>query len=69
MIDPVMLGSIPVGDGHPTVFVAEVGSFFNQDLELAKSYLRAAAAAGAPVFKTEIIHDADICRNSRGRGR
>lgn len=65
-LTPIQLGKTIVGDGHPTVFVAEVGSFFNKDIDLAFQYLRAAASAGAPIFKTEIIHDADICLAGTG---
>ena len=60
-VDPVMIGPVPVGDGHPPVFVAEIGTFFNKDIALAESYLSAAVDAGAPVLKTEILHDADVC--------
>ena len=36
----VQLGSFAVGDGHPTVFVAEVGNFYNQDINLAIEFLK-----------------------------
>ncbi|MDR3400904.1 MAG: N-acetylneuraminate synthase family protein [Chthoniobacter sp.] len=62
----VHLASVPVGDGHPTVFVAEAGSFFNKDVEMAERYLRTCVAAGVPVFKTEILHDPDICLKGTG---
>lgn len=62
----VYLGKIPVGDGHPTVFVAEIGTFFNQDLALAESYIRAVAQAGAPVVKTEVLHNPDVCLKNSG---
>ncbi|MGB0383239.1 MAG: N-acetylneuraminate synthase family protein [Ardenticatenaceae bacterium] len=65
-IKPVNIGGVLVGDGYPTVFVAEVGTFFNQDIELAKSYLRAAVEAGVPLFKTEILHDPDVCLKNTG---
>jgi sialic acid synthase SpsE len=66
MTTPVYLGKIPVGPGHPTVFVAETGSFFNQDMEMAERYLGLAAEAGVPVFKTEVLHDADVCLAGTG---
>lgn len=62
----VNLGSVPVGDGHPVVLMAEIGTFFNQDIALAKEYLSAIASAGIPVFKTEILHDADVCLRDSG---
>lgn len=60
----VQVGSFAVGDGHPTVFVAEVGNFYNQDIDLAIEFLRKTQEAGAGIFKTEIIHDANICLDS-----
>jgi len=62
----VSIGPVEVGDGYPTVFVAEVGTFFNKDIDLAETYLREAALAGAPVFKTEILHDPDVCLKDSG---
>ena len=66
LVQPVNLGGVLVGDGHPTVFVAEIGTFFNRDMALAESYLRAVAAAGARVFKTEILHNPDVCLKESG---
>ncbi|MFQ5801310.1 MAG: N-acetylneuraminate synthase family protein [Candidatus Methylomirabilales bacterium] len=60
-IRPVKIGDVMVGDGYPTVFVAEVGTFFNKEIDVAQSWLRAIAEAGAPVFKTEVLHDPDVC--------
>lgn len=50
-----------MGDDHPVVLAAEIGTFFNQDIELAKDYLAAIVDANVPVFKTEILHDPDVC--------
>ena len=63
---PVMIGRVPVGDGHPPVFVAEIGTFFNKDIELAESYVRGAVQAGVPVVKTEILHDPEVCLEGTG---
>ena len=62
----VMLGDVPVGDGCPTLFVAETGTFFNKDIELALQYVDDALEAGVKVFKTEILHDANICLPGTG---
>lgn len=62
----VYLGSVPVGDGHPVVLVAETGTFFNQDIGLAEEYLAAIIAAGVPVFKTEILHNPEVCLRQSG---
>lgn len=66
MINPVSIGSVPVGIGAPVALMAEIGTFFNKDIGQAKDYLRAVAAAGAPLFKTEILHDADVCLKDTG---
>jgi len=63
---PVMIGRVPVGDGYPPVFVAEIGTFFNKDIALAESYVRGAVQAGVPVVKTEILHDPEVCLEGTG---
>lgn len=62
----VHLGSVPVGEENDAVLVVEIGTFFNRDIGLALDYLDQAIAAGAPVFKTEILHDPDICLADSG---
>lgn len=62
----VHIGKVPVGDEHPVVLVAEVGTYFNQDIGLARDYLQKVAAAGVPVFKTEILHNPDVCLRASG---
>jgi len=51
---PVNIGGVMVGDVYPTVLVAEIGTFFNKDIELATSYLKAAVEAGAPIFAENV---------------
>ncbi|MBH52066.1 MAG: spore coat protein [Chloroflexi bacterium] len=63
-LSEVTIGNVKVGDGNPTVFVAEIGTFFNQDITLAKEYLQTIATTGAQIFKTEILHDPDVCLNT-----
>jgi len=46
--------------------MAEIGTFFNQDIGLAKEYLARIVEAGVPLFKTEILHDPDVCLRSSG---
>ena len=74
-METVHIGKVPVGDDHPPVFIAEVGSFFNKDVDLALDFLKQTLDAGAPVFKTEILHDPntvlgtvdlDCCYNHAG---
>lgn len=66
MSKTVMIGDVPCGDGHPPVFVAEIGSFFKKDIERALDFLARVVEAGAPVFKTEILHSADVVLPATG---
>lgn len=65
-VNPVYIGDVPVGDGYPTVFMAEIATFFNQDIGLAIDYIDRAIEAGTPVVKTEILHDTNICLKNSG---
>jgi len=56
----ISIGHHTISDKHPVCFVAEVGAFFNKDIGLAKEYLDLASQAGVDVFKTEILHTADV---------
>ncbi len=65
-IDPVSIGGIMIGDGYPTVLVAEIGTFFNKDIELGCSYIEAAVEAGAQILKSEVMHDPEVCLKGTG---
>ena len=55
-----------VGDGHPVVFMAETSTFFNKDVDLAMSYIKAASDAGVQIFKSEVLHDPEVCLRDTG---
>lgn len=69
-VDPrwgsVRIGGIPVGDAHPVLLMAEIGTFFNQDMEMALEYVRRAAKAGVRVLKSELLHSAEVCLSGTG---
>ena len=65
-VPPVEIGGIMVGEGYPTVLVAEVGTFFNNDIALAENYLGVAAEAGIQFFKTEVLHSPEVCLRNTG---
>ncbi len=65
-MNTVHIGKVPVGDDHPVALMAEIGTFFNQDIALARDYLAKVADAGVPIFKTEILHDPDVCLRASG---
>ncbi|BBD09319.1 N-acetylneuraminate synthase family protein [Desulfovibrio ferrophilus] len=62
----VTIGNIPVGDRHPVIFMAEIGTFFNQDIDLALDYLHRIKDSGADILKTEILHTPEICLKNTG---
>ena len=66
MAKVVYLADVPVGDEYPIVFMAEIGTFFNNDIEKGLAYLKRAHDAGVDVFKTEILHTADVCLPNTG---
>lgn len=51
MTDTVRIGDRPVGDGHPAYIAAEIGINHNGNLDIAKSLVDAALAAGCDAVK------------------
>jgi sialic acid synthase SpsE len=67
MTREVTIGGIPAGPGHPPIFFAEIGSFFNGDASRAGELIRRVIACREQVpeqplvLKTEILDDPEIC--------
>lgn len=65
--ETITLGGFPLDRFNPPVFLAEIGGFFGQDLQLAKEMIERIIACGRDVpdqpmvLKTEILHDPDVC--------
>lgn len=63
----VHIGDTTIGTDHPPVFLAEIGTYFNQDITLADRMIRNITEAAQQVpevpvlLKGEILHTADIC--------
>lgn len=55
-----MIGDRPVGDGHPTYFVADIGANHDGDLGRAKELVRLCAEAGADAAKFQNFTAATI---------
>lgn len=62
----VKIGNVKVGDDHPVVFMAELGTFFNKDVDMARDFIDRSLEAGADIIKTEILHTPDVCQKSAG---
>jgi sialic acid synthase SpsE len=49
---------------HKTLFLPDIGTFFNDDVEVALRMVDKLSKANIPVIKAEILHDVDICIQS-----
>jgi sialic acid synthase SpsE len=56
----VQIGNISVGDSYPTAFMAELSTYYNQDMDKAIYLIDKAIDAGSDILKTEILHDSNI---------
>jgi N,N'-diacetyllegionaminate synthase len=57
---PIVTGSHTIGPGHPCFLVAEIGINHNGDLDLAKTMIQAASAAGADAGKFQNYRTEDF---------
>lgn len=46
---------------HPPVVLPDIGTFFNQDLDIAQKLFDDVSTSGIQFIKGEILHNADIC--------
>lgn len=60
MAQDVMIGDVPVGPHQPTLFLPEIGLYFQQDIEQARDSICAIVDSGCRVIKGEIAHTAEI---------
>ena len=59
--EQVAIGDIVIGQDAPSVFLPDIGTFFNQDVARGLALIDRVADAGARVIKGEVLHDAGIC--------
>lgn len=59
--DPIPVGRHLVTDGGPPLFLPDIGTFFNQDVDVAEAMVRALSEMGATTIKGEVLHDPDVC--------
>lgn len=57
---PFFMGEQCISDQDPPVFLPDIGTFFNQDIEAAKDQVNKLKKAGVKFIKGEILHDANI---------
>ena len=53
--------------GRMPLFLPDIGTYFNQDMELARTLVDALAESGSRFIKGEILHDARICLPTAGK--
>jgi len=54
------IGKIKIGDNHPPVLFPDIGTFFNQDIKLAKKMVLKLINYEARIIKGEILNNPDI---------
>lgn len=64
----IIIGGRPIGDGHPTYIVAEIGINHNGDLDLAKRMIEAAAKNGVDAVKFQ-KRTPELCVPPEQRGQ
>ncbi|MFA5093799.1 MAG: N-acetylneuraminate synthase family protein [Candidatus Omnitrophota bacterium] len=57
----VRIDKFTLDDSHQPVFLAEIGTYFNQDIELAKQFVRKIKESGADIVKGEVLHSPEVC--------
>lgn len=57
----IQIGECCIGGGDPPLFLADVGTYFNQDLARGKRLIDDIADCGLRFVKGEVLHDATIC--------
>jgi N-acetylneuraminate synthase len=68
MTREIRIGNRPIGDGHPTYVVAEIGINHNGDVEMAKKMIEAALHAGVDAVKFQ-KRTPELCVPPEQRGQ
>lgn len=60
-IEPFLIGSHQIGKNYAPLFLPDIGTSFNQNIDLAISMIDDLKKAGIHIIKGEILHSADVC--------
>ena len=60
-ISPFLIGSHQIGKNYSPLFLPDIGTSFNQDIDLAISMIDNLKKAGIHIIKGEILHSAAVC--------
>lgn len=61
----VKIGQHVIGQEQPVIVAAEIGTFFDHDMELARTYIDQVKNTGAHFLKTEILHDISVIHDNQ----
>ncbi len=61
----VYIGSIPVGEEHPVRVCAEIGTYFNKEMDIAQQYVDIAKECGCDFLKGEVLHDLSVIHDGK----
>lgn len=57
----IAVGEVCIGGASPPLFLADIGTYFNQDVARGKRLIDDIADCGLRFVKAEVLHDAGIC--------
>ncbi len=60
-LDPFMIGSHCIGLKKPPLFLPDIGTFFNQDIDTAIRMIEKLKNAKIRIIKGEILHSPEVC--------
>ncbi len=60
-LEPFMIGSHCIGLKKSPLFLPDIGTFFNQDIDIAIKMLDSLKKAKIKIIKGEILHSPDVC--------
>jgi sialic acid synthase SpsE len=63
------LGGRRIANDAPPLFLPDIGTFFNQDMSLAREMVAQLKEAGATVVKGEILHRVELCLDDDAQER
>ncbi|MFA6224296.1 MAG: N-acetylneuraminate synthase family protein [Desulfomonilaceae bacterium] len=61
---PFYIDRFLVAEDEPPIFLPDIGTFFNQDMEIARNLVKKLKTSGVQLIKGEILHDAAISSNN-----
>lgn len=68
-MDSIEIAGRRVANDAPPLFLPDIGTFFNQDMSLAREMVARVKAAGCLVVKGEILHRIELCLDDETQER